>query len=91
MNDNLALALGHVRNASWQLLGNDQPDGLNLGMDCLDLEAVLNPDDLDPAIVPFEATPAASLAAARRLLDQIPDQVPPAAWAALADLTAKLG
>lgn len=91
MNDNLALALGHVRNAGWQLLGNDQPDGLTLGMDCLDLEAVLNPDELDPAIVPFEATPAASLAAARRLLEQVPDQVPPAAWAGLAGLTAKLG
>lgn len=91
MNDTLALTLGHVRNAGWQLLGNDQPDGLTLGMDCLDLEAVLNPDDIDPAIVPFAATPTASLAAARRLLDQIPDQVVPAAWAVLAALTAKLG
>ena len=91
MTEPLALALGHVRNAVWQLLGNDRPDGLTLGLECLDLEAILNPDDTEPAVLPCEATPARSLAAARSMLEQIPAQVAPAAWAVLTSLTAKLG
>ena len=87
----LALAIGHVRNAVWQLMGNDQPSGLTLGLECLDLEALLNHDDLEPAVVPFEPNPAASLAEARRLLVGVPELVAPAAWAVLASLTAKLG
>lgn len=85
----LALALGHLRNATWQLL-NDQSRDLVLGLDCLDLEALLNPDDLDPAIPPIEQDADRSLAAARTLLDQIPDEVPPAGWAALVALTHRL-
>jgi hypothetical protein len=91
MTEPLALAMGHVRNAVWQLMGNNQPDGLTLGLECLDLEAILSPDDTEPAVVPCESTPAQSLAAARAVLGQIPDQVAPAAWAVLASLTAKLG
>ncbi len=91
MTDTLALALGHVRNAVWQLMGNDQPDGLSLGLECLDLEALLNPDDHEPAVVELEAVPAASLAVAARLLETIPERVAPAAWPVLASLTAKLG
>lgn len=91
MSDTLALALGHVRNAVWQLLGNDRPDGLTLGLECLDLEAILNPDDHEPAVVEMEANPAASLAAAGRLLETIPEYVAPAVWSVLASLTAKLG
>ena len=87
----LAAALGHVRNATWQLLGNTQPDGLSLGLECLDLEALLNPDDLDPDVVPLQPSPAASLAEASRLLRGVPDQVAPATWSVLASLTAKLG
>jgi len=87
----LAAALGHVRNATWQLLGNNQPDGLSLGLECLDLEALLNPDDLDPAVVPLQPSPAAALAEASRLLHGMPDQVAPAAWPVLASLTEKLG
>ena len=91
MNSTLAVALGHVRNAVWQLLGNDQPDGLTLGLECLDLEAILNPDDIDPAVVPPEPTAVASLAAARAAMEQIPEQIAPAAWPVLASLTTKLG
>ncbi len=86
----LEAAIGHVRNATWQLLGNNQPDGLTLGLECLDLEALLNPDDLDPAVVELETGPAASLREAGRLLEAIPEHVAPAAWPVLASLTAKL-
>lgn len=87
----LAAALGHVRNATWQLLGNNQPDGLSLGLECLDLEALLNPDEIDPDVVPLQPSPAASLTEAGRLLHAVPEQVAPAAWPVLAALTAKLG
>lgn len=86
----LALALGHVRNATCQLLNNPSTD-LVLGLDCLDIESLLNPDDLDPDIPPTEPDAGKSLAAARTLLDQIPDDVPPAGWAALVALTVRLG
>jgi hypothetical protein len=89
--ETLAVALGHVRNAIWQLLGNNQPDGLTLGLECLDLEALLNPDDLEPAVVEAETSPAASLSKAGRLLEAIPEQVAPAAWPVVASLTQKLG
>ena len=87
----LALALGHVRNAVWQLMGNDDPSGLTLGLECLDLEALLNPDDIAPAVVALEPNPAASLGAARQLLGPVADQVAPAAWATLQSLRSKLG
>ncbi len=86
----LALALGHVRNATWQLL-NDPSGDLLLGLDCLDIEAMLNPDDLDPALAPLERDAGRSLAAARMLLDQVPDQVPPAGWGALLALIVRIG
>lgn len=86
----LALALGHVRNATWQLL-NDPSGDLVLGLDCLDIEALLNPDDIDPALAPLEPDAGRSLAAARMLLNQIADQLPPAGWAALLALTVRIG
>ena len=86
----LAVALGHVRNATWQLLNSPSGD-LFLGLDCLDIEALLNPDDLDPVVPPLEQDAGTSLAAARDLLDQIADDVPPACWAALLALTVRLG
>ena len=89
--ETLAVALGHVRNATWQLLGNSQPDGLTLGLECLDLEALLNPDDLEPAVVEAETSPAASLSEAGRLLEAIPEHVAPAVWPVVASLTEKLG
>ncbi len=87
----LAAALGHVRNATWQLIGNSRSDGLPLGLECLNVEALLNPDDIDPEVLPPERDPAASLDAARALLDQIPDEIAPAVWGALGSLRSKLG
>jgi len=89
--ETLAVALGHVRNATWQLLGNNQPDGLTVGLECLVLEALLNPDDLKPAVVEAETSPAASLSKAGRLLEAIPEHVAPAAWPVMASLTQTLG
>lgn len=86
----LAMALGHVRNATWQLL-NDPSGDLVLALDCLDIEALLNPDDLDPVIPPLEPDAGTSLATARDLLDKVADDVPPAGWAALLALTVRLG
>ena len=90
MSSPLPLAVGHVRNAACQLLSNDHDEGLALGLEALDVEALLNLDDLDPEVPTLEPDPIASLVAARALLDRTPDEVPPAAWAALQALIAKL-
>jgi hypothetical protein len=89
--ETLALAIGHLRNAVWQLIGNGEPDGLRLALQCLDLEAVLNTDNLDPSVVPLEDTPGASLVTARSLLDQIPEKVAPVAWPILDSLIVEVG
>lgn len=91
MSSPLPLAVGHVRNAVWQLLSNDHDDGLALGLEALEVEALLTFDDVDPEVPTLEPDPTASLVAARALLDSAPDEVPPAAWAALQALIAKLG
>lgn len=86
-----ALALGHVRNAVWQLLSSDDTRTLTLGMECLDLEALLNPDDLEPDLAPLQPDAAASLTSARLLLESTIEAVTPAAWAVLQSLRTKLG
>lgn len=91
MTSELATALGHVRNAVWQLLNNEGEDSLVLGLEGLGLEALLNQGDVAPDVVPLQAGPAASLASARELLEGVAQQVPPAAWAALRALLVKLG
>ena len=91
MSAPLALALGHLRNAVWQLMGNDQDDGLFLGLEALDVEALLNLEDIDPEVPTVVNHPAASLIVARQLLEGVPDEVPPAGWAALQALIVKLG
>ena len=91
MSAPLALALGHVRNAVWQLMGNNQDDGLILGLEALEVEALLNLEDIDPEVPAVVNHPAASLIVARQLLDGVPDEVPPAAWVALQALIVKLG
>ena len=87
----LQVALGHVRNATYQLMIGTDMDGLVLGLECLDLEALLNWDDIEPAVVPAEPSPIASLACARLELEAHPSQVPPAAWPVLHSLLRKLG
>jgi len=91
MSADLASVLGHVRNAVWQLLGDQREDWLLLGLEGLELEALLNQDDIEPDVVPLQGGPAESLASARELMAGIPQQVPPAAWAAVHALIAKLG
>jgi hypothetical protein len=90
MSSQLPLAVGHVRNAVWQLMSNDHDEGLALGLEALEVEALLTLDGLDPEVPTLEPDPIASLIAARALLDGAPDEVPPAAWAALQALIAKL-
>jgi hypothetical protein len=90
MTSLLPLVVGHVRNAVWQLLSNDHDDGLALGLEALEVEALLTFDDVDPEVPTLEPDPAASLLAARAMLDSAPDEIPPAAWAALQALIAKL-
>jgi hypothetical protein len=91
MSTDLASALGHVRNAVWQLLSDQREEWLLLGLEGLELEALLNQDDIEPDVVPLEGGPADALASARELMADIPEQVPPAAWAAVQTLIAKLG
>lgn len=91
MTSDLATALGHVRNAVWQLLSDEQGERLVVGLEALELEALLNQDDVEPDVVPLAADAAASLSSACDVLQRVPDQVPPAAWAAIRALTMKLG
>ncbi len=91
MTSDLATALGHVRNAVWQLLSDEREERLVLGLEALELEALLNPDDVEPDVVPLGAGPAESLTLARDVLEGAPDQVPPAAWAAIRALIMRLG
>ncbi len=91
MTSDLASALGHVRNAVWQLLSAQREDGLALGLECLELEALLNPDDIEPDVMRLHDGPTASLTSARDLMARIPQQVSPAACAAVEALIVKLG
>lgn len=91
MTSDRATALGHVRNAVWQLLSDELEEGLVLGLEALEVEALLNPDDVEPDVVPLAAGPAESLTSARDALEGAPDQVPPAAWAAIRALIMRLG
>lgn len=91
MTGGLASALGHVRNAVWQLLGDAHEESLILGLEALELEALLNLDDLEPEVITAQPGPAASLRSARDLMEGMSQQVPPAAWAAIHALIAKLG
>lgn len=91
MTSDLSTALGHVRNAVWQLLSDVQEERLVLGLEALELEALLNPDDVEPVVVPLAAGPAESLTSASDVLKGVPDQVSPAAWAAIRALIMRLG
>lgn len=91
MTSDLATALGHVRNAVWQLLSDEREERLVLGLEALELEALLNPDDVEPDVVPVAAGPAESLTSAREVLQRVPGQVPPAARAAIRALIMRLG
>ncbi|MCA0253340.1 MAG: hypothetical protein LCH76_13850 [Actinobacteria bacterium] len=79
-------ALGHIRNATAVLLGDEDQsfETLLLGAAALDLQGLFG--DLWPAHIDEERTAAGSLAEAERILDQVIDDVPLAIWAALRSL-----
>lgn len=83
VEDALAEALGHIRNATENLFAEADPatDGLLLGLSCLDLQSMFV--DVWPAWVPNERTARESLACAEAALGEVIDHVPLAIWAAL--------
>ena len=89
MNE-VAVALGHIRNAVWQLLRLDGAGALALALEALELEALLSLHDIEPDVVPLASSPAASLLAARDVMEGVPQMVPPAAWAAVQSLLQRL-
>lgn len=86
-----AEALGHIRNATEQLLGDggQSTNTLLLGLSCLDLQGMFG--DVWPAWVANERTPSESLACAEDLLGEVLDHVPLAVWAALRSLRQQVG
>lgn len=86
-----SVALGHVRNATERLLGDDDPssDSLLLGIAGLELQAMFA--DVWPAWIPGEHTAAESLESAEDALGEVIDDVPLALWAALRSLRGRVG
>lgn len=91
VDDVLGEALGHIRNATSELLGADDPTGesLLLGIQGLELQEMLG--DVWPAYIPDDRTAAESLGEAEQLLGEVIDSVPLAVWAALRSLRAQVG
>lgn len=84
-------AVGHLRNATFVLFSNGEPDQTVLALECLDLEALLSEDAIEPALVPAEPTALASIIVARSLLASCAEEVPPTVWAGLHSLCVILG
>ena len=86
-----SVALGHIRNATEELLGADDQstEGLLLGVAGLDLQAMFG--EVWPAWIPHDRTAAESLAEAERVLGEVIDQVPLGLWAALRSLRGQVG
>lgn len=84
-------ALGHIRNATEELLGagDQSTESLLLGVAGLDLQAMFG--ELWPAWIPKDRTAAESLAEAERILGEVIDQVPLGLWAALRSLREQVG
>lgn len=84
-------ALGHIRNATEELLGADDQstESLLLGVAGLDLQAMFG--EVWPAWIPNDRTAAESLAEAERILGEVIDQVPLGLWAALRSLREQVG
>ena len=91
VEDAFSEALGHIRNATERLLGDDDQttDSLLLGLNCLHLQGMFS--DVWPAWVPNERTPSESLDSAEARLAEVLDQVPLAIWAALQSLREQVG
>jgi hypothetical protein len=84
-------ALGHIRNATEELLGADDlsTGSLLLGVAGLDLQAMFG--EVWPTWIPHERTAAESLFEAERILGEVIDQVPLGLWAALGSLRERVG
>lgn len=85
MDDELAKALGHLRQAAHQLLRYPDPTGhaLALAVQLLDLENRLNELGTEPAFVPNTSSVQDSLRTASRLLGRNAHRVPSEIWPAL--------
>lgn len=84
-------ALGHIRNATEELLGADDQstEGLLLGVAGLDLQAMFG--EMWPTWIPNDRSASESLAEAERILGEVIDQVPLGLWAALRSLREQVG
>lgn len=92
MDDELAEALGHLRNASHELLRSREPTGraLALAVQVLDLENRLSELGTEPSLVPNTSSVQDSLRTASRLLGRSPHRVPSEIWPALSDALGQL-
>ncbi len=88
MDEHLAQALGHLRQAGHQLLGLSDPSGqaLLLAAQVLDLEELLRELEVEPTYVSAAASAASSLAAASKHLIGAAPVVPSRVWPALQNL-----
>lgn len=93
MDDHLAHALGHLRQAGHQLLGQSDPSGraLLLAAQVLDLEELLRELEVEPTYVPATASAASSMAAASKHLIGAAPVVPSSVWPALQNLLDQVG
>lgn len=91
METELAQALGHLRQASHQLLSVADPTGqaLLLAAQVLDLEDLLGELEVEPTYVPAASTAMQSLVNASRHLIQAAPLVPSSVWPTLRSLLAK--
>jgi len=91
MEAELAQALGHLRQASHQLLSADDPSGraLVLAAQILDLEEVLGDLEVEPTYVSAVDTASQSLVIAIRHLIQAAPLVPSSVWPRVRSLLAE--
>jgi hypothetical protein len=83
-------ALGHVRNASEDILADGQTgETLLSGLDCLELQGMFG--DVWPDCIPNDRPAHESLACAEALLGEVSDDVPLALWVALRSLRHRVG
>lgn len=91
--DALGAVYGHVRVATSELLATDSAETarLELGLQALDLQAILEELEVEPVYVPPGLSAAESLAAAADLLDRHRAGVPLGVWSRLQALVTQVG
>lgn len=85
----LSMAAGHIRAATSTLLAAETAP-LEWGLQALDLQAILEDLQVEPAYVPAGMSAAESLAAAVELLDRDRFSVPLGLWTRLQALVAQV-